>query len=63
MLPKEEKIGSNKLINRLIKQSRGRTLSKPTVDHNDSFPNIRSSPDQKYLVPRIAKEKLKPIDS
>jgi|JI7StandDraft_1071085.scaffolds.fasta_scaffold573762_2 hypothetical protein len=35
MLPKEEKIGSNKLINRLIKQNRGRTLSKPAVaDHN-----------------------------
>lgn len=55
MLPKEEKIGSNKLINRLIKQNRGKTFSKPTIDNNDSLANIRGSPDQKYLVPRIAK--------
>lgn len=42
MLPKEEKIGSNKLINRLIKH-RGKTGSKPATDHNESFPIIRNS--------------------
>ncbi len=42
MLPKEEKIGSNKLINRLIKH-RGKTGSKPNIDHNDSFPMIRNN--------------------
>lgn len=56
MLPKEEKLGSNKLVNRLIKQNRGRTLSKPINEPNDrSFANIHNSPDHKYLIPRIAK--------
>lgn len=55
MLPKEEKIGSNKLINRLIKH-RGKTGNKPVTDTNESFPNIRgNSPEQKYLIPKITK--------
>lgn len=63
MLPKEEKIGSNKLVNRLFKQNRGRTLSKPINQPNErSFVNLNNSPDHKYLIPRIAKEKLKPLE-
>ena len=63
MLPKEEKPSSNKLINRLIKNSQGKALTRNLPDPNHSLSNIRSPPDTKYLVPRIAKERLKPLET
>lgn len=55
MLPKEEKIQSNKLIGRLYKQSKNKPVTLKPQLQNQSFSNAHHSPEQKYLIPRIAK--------
>ena len=63
MLPKEEKFHSNKLISRLYKQNKNLITGRNPNEKNDSLVNLRLSPEEKYLVPKIAKGKLKPIDN
>ena len=63
MLPKEEKPHPNKLMNRLIKKSQGKGNPRNVPNPNSSFGYLSSPTDQVYLIPRIAKEKLKPIDT
>lgn len=55
MLPKEEKIQSNKLIGRLYKHSKNKPTNIRPQLHNQSFSNVSQSPDKNYLIPRIAK--------
>lgn len=56
---REEKLGSNNLINRLFKNNiRNKT---PSLNVVTEVPLFSSQTSQAYLVPKITKNKLKPI--